>query len=104
MNEWLLILSMAAITFGIRFVLLATSGRWTLPPNIERSLKYVPVAVLSAIIVQTILVRAPDGSNGINVAFFWSAIVAFIVSRISNSLMITVIAGLAFYWVCISFF
>ena len=102
MNEWLLIFCMAVITFGIRFALLATSGRWTLPPNVERSLKYVPIAVLSAIIIQTMMVQAPDGSLSVNKAFLWSAIVAFIVARISNSLMITVMTGLLFYWAFIT--
>lgn len=103
MNEWVLIFCMAAITFGIRYVLLATSGRWTLPPNIERSLKYVPVAVLSAIIIQTILVQSDDGTLSVNHAFLWSAVVAFVVARLSESLMTTVIAGLLFYWGYISF-
>ncbi|MET4693129.1 AzlD domain-containing protein [Endozoicomonas lisbonensis] len=86
-----------------RAVLVLHGFSWTRPPNVERSLKYVPIAVLSAIIIQTIMVQAPDGSLGINKAFLCSAIVAFIVARISKSLMVTVIAGLLFYWAFITF-
>ena len=94
---------MAAITFGIRYLLLASATSWKLPETLERSLNYVPVAVLSAIVVQTILeVEEPAGSLAINTPFLLSAIVAFVVARISNSLMITVIAGLCFYWLCLT--
>ncbi|MGI9275389.1 MAG: AzlD domain-containing protein [Endozoicomonas sp.] len=103
MNEWLLIALMATITFGIRYLLLASASSWKLPEALERSLNYVPVAVLSAIVVQTIL-QADNvtGDLSINTPFLLSAVVAFVVARLSNSLMITVIAGLLFYWLCLS--
>ena len=103
MNEWVLIISMALITFGIRYVMLASAGRWALPEMFERSLNYVPVAVLTAITVQTILTGSPsEGTLSVNMPFLLSAVVAFIAGRLFNSLMITVILGLGFYWLYVS--
>ena len=104
MNEWLLIIAMAGITFGIRYALLAASGRWHLPATLEQSLKFVPVAVLSAIVVQTIMIKEPLSDNNwtINYHFLLSALVAFITARLTNSLMFSVIAGLLAYWLIIS--
>jgi branched-subunit amino acid transport protein len=47
----LIILGMALVTFGIRYPLLAILGKVPLPEPILRGLKYVPAAVLTAIIV-----------------------------------------------------
>ena len=100
MNEWALIFAMTAITFGIRYILLATAGRWQLPVLLEQSLKYVPVAVLSVIVVQTLMVedRASEYGWGLNPGFVLAGVVAFVVARLTSSLMFSVILGLLVYW------
>ncbi len=100
MNEWALIILMALITFSIRYVLIASAGRWHLPSTMERGLKYIPVAVLSAIVVQTIMMKSDNGqaSNwSIDIYFLISAVIAFGVARATKNLMITVTAGLLCY-------
>jgi len=54
-NEIIMIAGMMAVTFFIRYVLLAFSGRFTLPEALEKALNYVPPAVLTAIIVPSVL-------------------------------------------------
>lgn len=54
-REILMIAGMMAVTFSIRYVLLAFSGKFTLPESLERALNYVPPAVLTAIIVPSVL-------------------------------------------------
>ena len=100
MNEWTLIILMALITFSIRYVLIASAGRWHLPSTMERGLKYVPIAVLSAIVVQTVIVEVQGNepiTKSINIHFLTAAIIAFLVARFTKSLMLTVLAGLTFY-------
>jgi len=53
-----------AVTFSVRYVLLALSERFTLPEGLERALRYVPPAVLTAIIVPSVLI--PDGQWNIS--------------------------------------
>src|SRR5207302_6158295 len=50
-NEVLLIAGMALVTLAIRYPLLALVGKVSLPEPVLRALKYVPPAVLTAIIV-----------------------------------------------------
>ncbi len=102
MNEWLLISLMALITFSIRYILIATAGHWHLPPTIEKGLRYVPIAILSAIVAETIMVNTGNCQSpswSVNNQFLVSAVVAFTVAKMTNSLMITVTASLIFYGV-----
>jgi branched-subunit amino acid transport protein len=55
LSALVLILGMALVTFTIRYPLLAFVGRVELPDRMVRALRYVPVAVLIAIIVPTML-------------------------------------------------
>ena len=59
MNDWLLVASMALVTFLIRYLLLALSGRIQLSPTLVRALGYVPPVVLTAIVVPAVVM--PDG-------------------------------------------
>ena len=51
MNLWIAIIGMGIITYAIRLVLLLLLERVQLPAVVQRSLAYVPTAVLSAQIV-----------------------------------------------------
>jgi branched-subunit amino acid transport protein len=50
---------MFAVTFGIRFGLFARAHKVTMPAWLENALKFVPVAVLSAIIAPMIISPTP---------------------------------------------
>ena len=66
LNETIMILGMMIVTFAIRYILLAFSGRYQMPPALERALNYVPPAVLTAIVVPSVLLR--DGEWAISMA------------------------------------
>ncbi len=55
MNEVFLIAGMAGATFFIRYVMHPASGRMEFPKLLERTLAYVPPAVLTAIILPAII-------------------------------------------------
>jgi branched-subunit amino acid transport protein len=101
MNEVLLVGGMAAVTLAIRYPVLALVGKIDLPPLMLRALRFVPTAVLTAIIVPNVLI--PDG---VHFSFRWdnanliAAIVAALVSWRTKSLLLTIIAGMAsfFFW------
>lgn len=77
-SEIILILGMMAVTFSIRYILLAFSGRFTLPKPVEKALNYVPPAVLTAIIVPSVLIH--DGALNISLhnAYLPAAVVAIL--------------------------
>ncbi|WP_269530780.1 AzlD domain-containing protein [Chitinimonas sp. BJYL2] len=60
-DEWLLIAGMAGVTFAIRYAFYALGDKVAFPPWVQRALRYVPVAVLTAITVPMVLL--PDGQH-----------------------------------------
>mgnify|MGYP001604326552 CR=1 FL=1 len=95
MNEWLLIALMAAVTYLPRYLPLALAGKVRLPPILELGLDFVPIAVLTAIIGQSALIR--DGALDMSLGNYHAiaALVAFLVALVTRHLFITIVAGLA---------
>lgn len=95
MNEWTLIALMALVTYLPRALPLALAGRLRLPPALERGLDFVPIAVLTAIIAQTALVR--DGALDLSLDNHHAiaAMVAFAVAVLTRHLFLTIVVGLA---------
>lgn len=60
-QELLVILGMAAVTFGVRYSFFVLGDRVAFPAWVRRALHYVPVAVLTAIVVPMVLL--PDGEH-----------------------------------------
>jgi branched-subunit amino acid transport protein len=99
MNEVLLLTGMFLVTFGVRYPVLALVSKIRLPVLVSQGLKYVPVAVLMAIIAPAIFI--PDG-NRFDLTWhnpaLLAGLVAALVSWKSKSLLLTILAGMAFFW------
>ena len=95
---WLTLLAGGAITYAIRLSLILAWGRVTLPPTLQRGLRFVPPAVLSAIIFPEILRHGGplDLSFG-NVRLLAGLIAALVAWRTKNALL-TIAAGMAALW------
>lgn len=98
MSIWLAILGMGLITYAIRLVPILLLERVELSPPLRQALRYVPVAVLSAIVFPELLL--PGGQldlswqNGRLVA----GIVAILVARYTQSVLWTVGVGMGILW------
>ena len=55
MNVWLLLIGMGLVTYAIRLSLIVLIGRVDVPPLVQKALRFVPPAVLSAIIFPELL-------------------------------------------------
>ena len=100
MNEFLLILGMTLVTFGVRYPVLALVGRLNLPGIVLRALRFVPPAVLSAIIVPAVFF--PDGERlmlGLDNPRIIAVIIAGLVSWRSKNLLLTIVVGMVALWV-----
>ncbi|MBW4516338.1 MAG: AzlD domain-containing protein [Timaviella obliquedivisa GSE-PSE-MK23-08B] len=99
MNEFLLISSMAIVTFVIRYPVLALSGRFQLSEQFLQILGYVPPAVLMAIVAPTVLL--PEGDHlllSYTNARLIGAIAAFGVGVWRKNLLLTIVVGMAAFW------
>ena len=102
MNLWLVMLLGGALTFGMRISFIYLFGRFEIPAIVKRALRFVPPAVLSAIIAPALFLPGgtPDFSWH-NVRWMAGA-VAVVVAWRTKSTLLTILAGmaalLAFLW------
>lgn len=97
MTEALLIIAMAIVTFIPRYLPFALAERLRFPKWLEEALQFVPVAVLTVIIVQTAAFR--DGSLHIAVdnAYLWALATAFAVALLQKNMLLTILAGMSVF-------
>jgi branched-subunit amino acid transport protein len=99
MGTWLIILAMGIVTYAIRLSLIGVLEKLTLPPIVTRGLRFVPPAVLSAIILPEVL--QPAGRIDVSLANprLLAGIVAALVAWRTRNIVATVLAGLAVVWI-----
>jgi branched-subunit amino acid transport protein len=98
MNEILLIAGMALVTFGVRYPILALLGKLTLPDGVFRALRYVPPAVLAAIILPEMIYPGDGMSIQWNNPFLLAGIVTFFVAWRSKNILVTIVCGMLMLW------
>lgn len=96
-NEFLLILGMMLVTFGVRYPVLAILGKLSLPPAVLRALRFVPPAVLTAIIIPAMVM--PDGTLDLSLsnAYFVAGVVAIAIAAYTKQLLPTIGIGMLFF-------
>lgn len=97
MNEVLLILGMFLITFSIRFVMFAFAGKISFPDWLAKSLKFVPPAVLTAIIIPAVVM--PNGVVEITFEnnYLIAGLFAFVIALVTKNLLKTIGLGMTFF-------
>jgi branched-subunit amino acid transport protein len=93
-NEFLLILGMALVTFGVRYPVLALLGRISLPARVMRALRYVPTAVLSAIIIPGLVAPNNVISLSVSNAYLVAGIFSIAVAAFTKKLLPTIVTGM----------
>lgn len=102
MNElqlWITIISMGVVTYLTRLSFILAWGRLKMPSVVRRALRYVPPAVLSAIILPELL--RPGGAP-LDLTWHnlrWAAgLMAAVAAWRTRSALITIVVGLAVLW------
>lgn len=96
---WFLMICCGAITFAARFLPLSGLLPKELPPIVQRAMHFVPIAVLTPIIVSGIFI-SPDGDiHLIDNMRIYAAIIASVAAVISRSILATLASGLISLWV-----
>jgi branched-subunit amino acid transport protein len=99
MNIWILMIVIGLLTFLTRLSFIALLERIKLPETLQRALRLVPLAALSAIIAQE-LVYYNDVLNisPLNPRLL-AGIIATVVAYITKNVVWTIIAGMAALWI-----
>jgi branched-subunit amino acid transport protein len=99
---WVVILAVGALNYASRLSFIAFFARRTMPPLLARALRYVPAAMLAALIVPMIVApaAAPLPFN----PKIPAAIIAGAVAWFTKSSLKTMVAGMLALWLLQAFF
>ena len=99
MNLWLTVLGMGLITYAIRLSFVLFGERGQEPAVFQRGLKFVPTAVLSAIILPELL--QPGGTLDISLgnARLLAGLIAALVAWRTQNVLATIGAGMGALWI-----
>jgi branched-subunit amino acid transport protein len=95
MSVWLIFLLGGLITFAMRFSFIYAFGRVRVPPALHRALRFVPPAVLSAIIFPAVLMPNDRFEIGFGNHRVLAAAVAVLVAVWTRKTLPTIAAGMA---------
>jgi branched-subunit amino acid transport protein len=99
MTLWLTVLLGGLITYAERLSLIAPMGRITLPPVLVRGLRFVPPAVLTAIIVPELLLPHGELDFSFGNARLLAGVLAAVIAWWSRNVILTVVSGMVTLWV-----
>ncbi len=94
MTLWLTIVAAGLLTFLIRLSFIALLGRLTMPEWFHRALRFVPAAVLSAIIVPELVIRNAVLDVSPFNARLLAGVVAGAVAWRTRNVLLTIVAGM----------
>lgn len=95
---WLTLIAGGIITYAIRLSLILAWGRVTLPPALQRGLRFVPPAVLSAIIFPEILRHGGPLDVYFGNTRLLAGLIAALVAWQTKNVLLTIAAGMAALW------
>lgn len=95
---WLAILGAGAVTFALRLSLIALLGRIEVPPSLERALRFVPAAVLTAVVVPLLFYQ--DGALDVSVGNerLLAGLIAALIAWRTRKVLLVLGGGMAALW------
>jgi branched-subunit amino acid transport protein len=96
---WLTMLAIGCGTFLIRLSFIWFFGRGEIRPALQRVLRFVPAAVLSALILPS-FVFAQQASFSFGSHRLWAGLVAAVIASRTRNVLLTISAGMGTLWLC----
>lgn len=98
LSLWLTVAGMGLVTYLTRLVPILALGRLRLPRGVYQAMRYIPVAVLAAIILPELLVR--DGVPALTPtnSRLWAGLAAAVVAWRFHRILLTVAVGMVVLW------
>ncbi|HEY4373585.1 MAG TPA: AzlD domain-containing protein [Burkholderiales bacterium] len=91
---WLIILGMAAVTILNRAGFILLSGKLSLPPKVQRALKYAPAAALSAIAMPDLFIAHGQIDISLDNVRLIAGLFGFTIAVLARSTLPAIIGGM----------
>lgn len=99
MTLWLTVIAMGLVTVAIRLVPILALERFPIPPRLRQALRFVPPAVLSAIILPELL---HPGGGPLDISLgnlrLLAGLIAILVAWGTRNVLWTIAAGMGALW------
>jgi len=93
-NLWLTMALAGLLTYALRLSFIVLLGRFAVPEWFRRALRFVPAAVLSAIVVPGLFDRAGVMDFSVRNPQIWAGILAIAVAWRTRSVLLTLAVGM----------
>jgi branched-subunit amino acid transport protein len=103
MNFWFVLIASGLLTFAIRLSFILIVGHRQISSLLMRALRFVPPAVLTAIILPEIVMPGGNTFLSFQNARLFSGLIAIIVAWRTRSILSTILVGMATLWIIQSF-
>lgn len=98
MITWLTIIGMGVITYAIRLSPVLLLERLELSPVVRQALKFVPVAVLSAIILPELIMPGGGVDVSLGNGRLLAGLLAIFVAWRTKNVLWTIVVGMVVLW------
>lgn len=95
---WLTVIVIGLITFGYRLTMLIFAAQFDLPVWLQRPLRFVPIAALTAIIVPELLLHNGQVDLTVNNVRLLAGLAAAVVAWRTRNVLLTIAVGMALLW------
>lgn len=95
---WLTILGAGAVTFALRLSFIALLGRIGMPRFLERALRFVPAAVLTAVVIPLLFYDNGALEISLDNERLLAGVVAALIAWRTRSVLFTLGGGMATLW------
>jgi branched-subunit amino acid transport protein len=104
MITWLTIIIGGILTYAIRLSFIIFYGRIKMPSQVEQTLRFVPPAVLTAILLPDLLISNGEINISLGNARLLAGILAILVAWRTKNVTYTIVIGMLALWILQFFF
>ncbi|MFA5843500.1 MAG: AzlD domain-containing protein [Coriobacteriia bacterium] len=90
-----LILCMAAVTYATRVGFIGVARQFELHPLLRRSLEYVPVSILAALVFPAVLAPSGRMEQPLTNTYVWAAVITVVVLLTTKRQWLAIVLGVA---------
>jgi len=95
MTFWLTMIAIGIATFAIRFSFIYLFGQFEIPDSLRRALRFVPPAVLSAIVFPELLMPGGIFEISLGNGRLLAGVLAALVAWRTKNVVLTILVGMA---------
>jgi len=99
MITWFTIIAAGLLTYATRLSAILLSGRFEMPTQLERALRFVPVAVLTAIFLPELVFIQDELLLSFRNPRLLAGLLAILVAWRTKNVMYTIVIGMLALWV-----